>query len=109
MSNEWIIYGKPFLEMYNEDLNKAGTLIEVEIPNYVFNEEKHRSYKKGTKKQKFLIGDININGGICDDCVSFEDICIVVRYKVLVTEDNMKQTIRPDNLMLGYKNGDFTP
>lgn len=32
----------------------------------------------------YLIGDINCNGGICDDCKAFEGSDIVARYRVLV-------------------------
>jgi len=47
------------------DLNKPGTLIEL---------------KNG---KQYLIGDINVMRGVCDDCVAFESSTIVKRYKVL--------------------------
>ncbi len=49
-------------------LNKAGTLIEVSHNNVV---------------KQYLIGDINTLGGVCDDCMAFENDAIVLRYKVV--------------------------
>lgn len=49
-------------------LNKPGVLIEVE-----FNDE----------IKQYLIGDINIHSGICDDCRAFEDDAIVKRCRVV--------------------------
>ena len=49
MNKEWIKYGKPYSEFYIDDLNKEGTLIEVKIPNYVFDYDKGKSYLKGRR------------------------------------------------------------
>lgn len=59
------IKGKSFVGL---GLNKAGTLIEVE--------------NEGNLSQ-YLVGDININAGVCNDCPAFEDSAIVKRYKVV--------------------------
>lgn len=49
-------------------LNNPGTLIEVEHDN---------------KIHEYLIGDINANRGVCDDCTAFENNAIVKRYMVI--------------------------
>lgn len=48
-------------------LNKPGTLIETD---------------RGT----FLIGHINPNRGVCDDCTEFAEDTIVKRYKIIWKE-----------------------
>lgn len=49
-------------------LNKPGTLVEMRI---------------GKELKQLLIGDLNILGGVCDDCMMFPKDAVVVRYKVL--------------------------
>ncbi len=65
----WIKYGFPFYEwdkksFYTDGLNKAGTLIE-------------------TEEGEFLIGHINREAGICDDCLEFPNGTIIKRYKIV--------------------------
>jgi len=50
------------------ELNKPGTLIEILDDKAL---------------KQYLIGDINILGGVCDDCMGFSKEAIVVRYKIL--------------------------
>lgn len=73
----WLRYQEDMDAYYKEiglksfcgrELNKPGTLIEVLI---------------GKELKQLLIGDINILGGVCDDCMGFGKDAIVVRYKVL--------------------------
>ncbi len=54
-------------------LNKAGTLIEVELDG---------------KTQVLLIGHINNLRGVCDDCTMFEPNTIVKRYKIVWSPKN---------------------
>ncbi len=49
-------------------LNKAGTLIEVKL---------------GEETHQYLIGHINTNCGVCDDCVEFGSDAIIKRYMVV--------------------------
>jgi hypothetical protein len=49
-------------------LNKPGVLIEV---------------SNGVESTQYLIGDINIHRGVCDDCVAFGDEDIVTKYKIV--------------------------
>ena len=49
-------------------LNKPGTIIEVIVD--------------GENKQ-YLMGDINISSGLCNDCSAFDSDTIVKRYKVI--------------------------
>lgn len=53
-------------------LNVPGTLIEIDVD--------------GTLNQ-YLIGDINVNRGVCDDCCMFDRNAIVKRYKVVWRKD----------------------
>ena len=50
------------------DLSKAGVLIEVQ---------------EETGKMQYLIGHINENRGVCDDCTMFDTDTIVVRYMIV--------------------------
>ena len=51
-------------------LNKPGTQIEIAYADPAF-------------KRQYLIGDINPNGGVCDDCPAFGEAALVTRYRVL--------------------------
>ena len=54
------------------DLDNPGTLIEVEVDGQL---------------SQYLIGDINPNAGVCDDCVAFDKYkAIVKRYKIIWLE-----------------------
>jgi hypothetical protein len=59
----------------HSDLNRPGVLIEVQHNN---------------KRSIFLLGNINCNAGICNDCTAFDDDAIVLRAKVLIQEDEMR-------------------
>jgi hypothetical protein len=41
--------------------------------------------------KRYLIGDINTNRGVCDDCVAFDGNAIVVRYRVLIMKGEMME------------------
>jgi len=49
-------------------LSKPGVLIEVE---------------QNGKLNQYLIGDVNIYSGVCDDCREFDDDIIIKRYKII--------------------------
>lgn len=53
------------------ELNRPGVLVEI---------------KDNTGVTKYLIGHINKNRGVCDDCTAFDKDAIVLRAKVLVPE-----------------------
>lgn len=54
-------------------LDKPGTLIEVKV---------------GEEVNQYLIGHINPNCGVCDDCVQFDNrTAIVLRYKVVWSDE----------------------
>jgi hypothetical protein len=59
-------YGEDQKSFCGRQLNKPGTIIEVLI---------------GKELKQLLIGDINILGGVCDDCMGFGRDVVVVRYK----------------------------
>lgn len=50
------------------ELNRVGTIIEIRI---------------GKDLKQYLIGDINKNGGVCDDCMDFDKEVVITRYKFL--------------------------
>jgi len=58
------------------ELCRPGVLIEVQDT-------------AGTKS-KHLIGDINCNSGVCDDCTAFEPETIVLRAKVVVDTSDLQ-------------------
>jgi hypothetical protein len=65
-------YGPIFDNKLNEEdsfskrkLDKPGILIQIETG------------------EEFLIGDINKNRGICDDCAEFDNTMLVVKYAIV--------------------------
>ena len=69
---KWKKYGKTWRELRNKGLVKAGTILEL----------KGRQGGSGTETTaRYLIGDINKLGGVCDDCMAFDDDAIVLRYR----------------------------
>lgn len=67
--SDWINCNLPYWSREGESfagngLNEPGTLIETEVG-------------------VFLIGHINPNRGVCDDCVEFGNDMIIKRYKVV--------------------------
>lgn len=80
MKSTWIKLNLPYGPCLDDDfneidsfdkrnLNKPGTLIETEYG-------------------QFLIGHINPNIGICDDCQMFSSETVVLKYKILI--DNLE-------------------
>ncbi|MHB0965535.1 MAG: hypothetical protein ACYC36_03685 [Bellilinea sp.] len=60
----WIEVNISYKEFDERGLSAPGTLID-------------------TEHGEFLIGDINPNRGVCDDCVEFGEHTIVKRYKIV--------------------------
>jgi hypothetical protein len=58
------------------DFHKPGVLIETKLSD--------------GKTKKYLIGHINKNAGVCDDCMAFEPDDIVLRAKILIDEKDME-------------------
>jgi hypothetical protein len=72
MSKEWITYGKNFRDFKNEKLNEPGVQVETESGN------------------TYLLGEVNMMGGCCDDC---PDLCsndIIVRYRRLLSVEELE-------------------
>ncbi len=63
------------LSFSKSKFNVPGVLIEVEKDGKIF---------------QYLIGDINISGGVCDDCMAFDREDIVKRCKIVWKDDNSK-------------------
>lgn len=57
----------------NHELRRPGVLIEVK--------------DEVSAPKQYLIGDVNKNGGVCDDCMAFSHCAIVLRAKVLIDKD----------------------
>lgn len=57
------------LSFTGQKLNKPGTLIEIFVNDV---------------KKVFLIGHINSVAGVCNDCVEFDEDCIVTRYATII-------------------------
>lgn len=67
---EWIEgEGRTFEDLIKMGRVKAGTVIEVRIA--------------GTR-MTFLVGDINLSGGVCDDCTAVRRSDVVLRYRQAV-------------------------
>lgn len=67
----WKKFGKSWEKFTGEKLNKPGTLVTV-------CELGHQT------ACNYLIGDINKERGVCDDCTNFGTDAIVVRYREFV-------------------------
>lgn len=61
---------------YSSPLRRAGVLIEV----------KHTD----ETVKKYLLGNINCVGGVCNDCVAFGNDAIVLRAKVLIDSSDLE-------------------
>lgn len=74
---KWIAYGKSwddFNEGYpNDECCVPGTQIETADGN------------------RYLIGDINRLRGTCDDCRAFSGDVVVVRYRLLLTQEEQNR------------------
>lgn len=65
------------VSFYASDLRRPGVLIEVQHENV-----------EGTVVRKYLIGNMNCVGVVCDDCVAFENDAVVLRAKVLCDQSD---------------------
>lgn len=84
----WIEINKSFKEVKDEIL-KAG--IEFECIEDTFKYDDNQSkWKKltreGTTNIRYLVGSVNVLGGLCDDCPIHNDV-IVVRYRALLINE----------------------
>lgn len=72
---DWIVVNKEWRELsYGKDpMIRAGVQIEL------------------SSGERYLIGDINMLGGVCDDCREFNSSTVVARYRVVVDEKDMKR------------------
>jgi len=77
-SKYWVKYNKSWLDFENDGLARAGMFVEVKGNTY-----------DAEAVETYLIGDVNENRGVCDDCTAFPKGAIVLRYKQLVTDDMM--------------------
>lgn len=75
--SDWIQVSLTWDEFYSQGLNKPGTIIEVKFKDH---------YNKKKTKRQFLIGDINTNAGVCDDCTAFDRDAKVMKYKPPIDE-----------------------
>jgi hypothetical protein len=67
-------YGRPYREFDTDKLNRAGTVVKIAWAS--------ERWKGGM----FLIGDVNLNGGVCDDCQAFTWDQIVEAYDDALVE-----------------------
>jgi len=68
---KWKKYGKTWREFRSHGLSKVGTILEV----------KGNGHHPRPVTARYLIGDINKLGGVCDDCMAFDEDAIVLRYR----------------------------
>jgi hypothetical protein len=61
---EWVMFGGSYREFDEAGLAAPGTLIVVDGDDY-------------------LIGDINTNRGVCDDCTEFSGDAVVEKYCIV--------------------------
>ena len=75
-----------------------GNWIEVNLPWQSFRYG-HKGCSRGNQISvqrkdgvfSFLIGDINECGGVCDDCMGFGRDDIVLRYRELLTPEDLSR------------------
>ena len=71
----WINYGKSFYDFWTNNLSQPGVQVEI-------------SDEDGSRS--FLIGEINQGGGSCDCCKEIYGDTIIVRYRILLTPEELK-------------------
>ena len=81
-NKQWIEYGKSLREFRLEGLYKVGTQYRL-IKDIYFKKE------RVTQEYTNLIGDVNSNGGGCNCCAD-RDEEIVLKYRVLLTEEDLE-------------------
>ena len=74
---KWIEINLPFGPIWGNEWKKKDSFSERKL-------NKPGVLVKMEDGKQYLIGHINKNRGICDDCVAFDNHDIVVKYKVLV-------------------------
>lgn len=82
MSRQWIPFGGTFREFHHADLAVEGVQVEVSAGT-VDGEGRLNSYR-------VLLGGANTLGGGCDDCPEIRDDDLIVGYRVMVTEEELK-------------------
>jgi hypothetical protein len=90
---KYLLFVKTYYDWYNKQPeSKLGDPKQETTPSF-----STLGYRKpgvlieiatcGNETKEYLIGHINQHGGVCDDCVLFDDSTIVKRYKVIWSED----------------------
>jgi hypothetical protein len=67
LGRNWIGYGLTWKTFQESDMNAAGVQV-----------------KRGD--DRFLIGNVNMQGGVCDDCTDLFDSDVIDAYRILVKE-----------------------
>ena len=67
----WIDYGKSWRDFSSEEFCRPGVLIKMDCNMPI---------------RTYLIGDINTNGGVCDDCMAFSRSDIVTAYAEIMVD-----------------------
>jgi len=87
--SEWIDFGQPWSRLPDP----PGGFDHAKWDEHYAQEQKvtflgRKLAKPGVEvevgSKRYLIGDINRNGGVCDDCMAFEPTAVVTRYRVLI-------------------------
>ena len=76
------------LENHNNKLVKST---KARAPFELIYYENVDNIKNARVKEKYLIGNINKLGGICDDCMNFEYEDKIIRYKIILTEEEIEK------------------
>jgi hypothetical protein len=98
--SEWIEFGQPWSMLPGPEGDEDGNISDAEWLAHAELEEAttfigRRLAKPGIEVEvkhdkglhRYLIGDINKVGGVCDDCMAFEPSDIVTRYRVLIEQE----------------------
>lgn len=75
----WIAFSGTWRAFKKLKLNVVGTRVEIAISQPLYGIHPHY-ITPPPKLEQFLIGDINPNAGVCDDCVAFDSCEVVTRY-----------------------------
>lgn len=69
---DWIAFGKRWYPEF-KDSGACAPGVQIELAD----------------GRRFLIGDVNPLGGVCDDCPGFDSRSIIVRYRRLVSPEQL--------------------
>lgn len=84
--SDWIEMNLPW---YAPPTKKCFCRSEYAVPGVLIEIQEIGEHGEKSPPKRYLIGHINKNGGICDDCTAFEADAIILRAKILIDNNSL--------------------